>query len=205
MPTIKYKIFDNRENKQKKDPFHSPSRTSSRFKEVSVYRVRHEGEDEHLPHKLTHLVAHHFEKPYLFQPDVDGKDGETGRVITEMVSTSFWQEGLAHAVDDLVFSRKPIGVDKYFVDEWCQKQTEDTPHLKDCINFNGFNKCSHELVVSFAGSLAKYLIKNFGVDKFRELYVQSKEIYSPEQNVKILESLYGSDIIDNWRKHIKAK
>src|SRR3990167_7434501 len=72
---IRYKVFETREAKAAADPHHTPSRASSRFDEMAIYRVWKPDEDPRFPHELTHLIAHTLGTPYQWEADVEMADG----------------------------------------------------------------------------------------------------------------------------------
>lgn len=200
---IKFEIFDTREGKQNADPHHSISRSSARFKEMTVYRFWKSSENSHFPHELTHLVAHTWVEPYIWKVKLSTWDKKTILKTIEMVSTSFMQEGLAIAVDDIVFKRKLLeNGERKFIDDWCKEQLNKFPSLKDTINFEGFCSFENKLVIPFCASLSKYLIMMFGLNKYKKAYVSVQETNSPNRNVKLLEKIYDlqiNDLLNNWR------
>src|SRR3990167_11531375 len=124
LKNIRFEIFDTREKKQKADPNHSVSRASARFDEMAVYRFWLPKNDPHFPHETTHLVSHTWTKPYLLTEELDTAYGTKIKKTFEMVSTSFMQEGLAIAVDDIVFSRKLLEDKEHkLIDDWCREQS----------------------------------------------------------------------------------
>ncbi|OQX51552.1 hypothetical protein B5M47_00395 [candidate division CPR3 bacterium 4484_211] len=205
---FKYKVFDTRTKKQKEDPFHSVSRASARFDELTIYRFWKPPEDPHFPHEITHLVAHTWGKSYFWQVELDTYDNQKIERKIAMLSTSFMQEGLAIAVDEIVFKRKLLeGKKEKFVDEWCRKNESrlSSISLKDVISFDGFCSIENSIVVPFAGSFSKYLLLNFGVKKFKRMYVALKETLSPQENIAILERVYQkkeSQLLREWYEYI---
>lgn len=203
---IKFEVFDTMEGKQNADPNHSISQASARFKEMTVYRYWKPNDDPHFPHEITHLVAHTWTKPYKWRIELDTWDDKSILKTIEMVSTSFMQEGLAIAVDDIVFKRKlPEEGRHKFIDDWCREQLDKVPAIIDVINFEGFGSFENKLVVPFGASLSKYLIQTIGLEKFKQMYVSVKEINSPDINVEVLEKIYGQkskDLLENWRLYI---
>lgn len=201
---IKFEVFDSRERKQKADPYHSISRASARFNEMAIYRFWNKSDNPHFPHEITHLVAHTWAKPYLLKAELDTWDNKKITKTVEMVSTSFVQEGLAIAVDDIVFKRKLLedGETK-FIDDWCKKQLNRIPEtLVKVINIDGFGSLPNKIVVPFAASFSKYLLVSFGIDKYKVMYVSLKETDTPLANVKKIEKAYGQTekvLLDNWR------
>ena len=205
LTNIRFEVFDTREGKQEADPNHSISRASARFDEMTVYRVWLPTDDPHFPHETTHLVSHTWAKPYLLTEELDTAYGTKIKKTFEMVSTSFMQEGLAIAVDDIVFNRKLLEDGEYkFIDDWCRDQSDKLPiPLKQVINLEGFGSVENKIVVPFTASLSKYLLQSFGVDKYKKMYVSLKETDTPEINVETLEKVYGlneQQIIDGWKK-----
>lgn len=125
-----------------------------------------------------------------------------------MVSTSFMQEGLAIAVDDIVFHRKLLeeGENK-FIDDWCREQLAKMPStLKQVINLDGFDSMENKVVVPFAASVSKYLLQKFGVDQYKEMYIRFMETASPLENIITLEEIYQlseKQILDQWQESIE--
>lgn len=203
---IIFKVFDTKEAKQKHDPLHSISRASARYHEFAIYRHWEPDDNPHFPHETTHLVAHTWSKPYFWIVELDTADGGTIKVNVEMQSTSFMQEGLAIAVDELVFNRKLYEHgERKFPDEWCIEKKQGFPRLKEAINFDGFCSFDNKVVVPFAASLSKYLLDKHGLKLYREMYIKLKEINTPNKNVNILEETYGRtevEIIKGWKNSI---
>lgn len=204
---IKFEVFDTREGKQNADPNHSISRASARFKEMTIYRFWLPSDDPHFPHEITHLVAHTWSKPYLLETELDTWDNKNIKRTIEMVSTSFMQEGLAIAVDDIVFGRKLTedGVSK-LIDQWCQDQLDQMPKsLTEVINLDGFGSLPNKIVVPFAASFSKFLLQRFGVQIYKDMYVQIKETQSAEDNVVVLEKNYSEleeKLLGDWKSSI---
>ena len=204
---IRFETFDTREGKQEADPNHSISRASARFDEMAIYRFWLSTDDPHFPHEITHLVAHTWAKPYLLTEELDTAYGTKIKRTFKMVSTSFMQEGLAIAVDDIVFNRKLLEDGEHkLIDDWCREQSEKLPiPLKQVINLKGFDSIENKVVVPFTASLSKYLLQTFGVDRYRKMYVLLKETTSPEINVKAIEKVYGlneQQILSQWKKSV---
>lgn len=207
---IKFEVFESREDKQQADPHHSTSRASARFDEMALYRVWKPDDDPNFPHEITHLVSHAWAKPYILTEELDTAYGTKIKRTFEMVSTSFMQEGLAIAVDDIIFKRKLAeGGESKFIDDWCLEQLDKIPiTLKKVINLEGFGAAENKVVVPFTGSLSKYLLQSFGVGQYKKMYVGLKETVSPRNNLKIIEEIYRLPeikILEQWRKQIKQK
>lgn len=202
-----FEIFDTREGKQSADPNHSISRASARFAEMTVYRYWTYNDDSHFPHETTHLAAHTWARPYILKTELDTWDNKKIQKEIEMVSTSFMQEGLAIAVDDIVFNRKLLeeGENK-FVDDWCREQVDRMPNsLLPVINLDGFSSLPNKVVVPFSASFSKFLLQKFGLEKYKKMYVSIKEIYSSRENVEIIESIYNQpdlELITSWRRSL---
>lgn len=204
---IRFEIFDTREGKQKADPNHSISRASARFDEMAIYRFWLPTDDTHFPHEITHLASHTWAKPYLLTEKLDTAYGTKIKKTFKMVSTSFMQEGLAIAVDDIVFNRKLLEDGEHkLIDNWCREQSDELPiPLTQVINFKGFGSVENKIVVPFSASLSKHLLQSFGVDKYKKMYILLKETDAPEINVETIEKVYGmreQQIIDNWKKSV---
>ncbi|MFH1561187.1 MAG: hypothetical protein ABID04_01245 [Patescibacteria group bacterium] len=206
---IKFEVFSSRERKQDSDPFRSISRASARFAEMTIYRYWEPNDDPHFPHEITHLVAHTWEKPYIFPATLDTADEKEIKRNVEMLSTSFLQEGLAIAVDEIIFNRKLLeGGERKFSDEWCKENNNKIPALRECINFDGFNSFENKVVVPFTASLVKFLLTNYGLRMFKKAYVETKEIYSSLTNVKIVESIYAKnedELLRDWRNSLNLR
>ena len=204
---MRYFIYDTREKKQQSDPNHSISRASARFNEYAIYRYWQPGENPSFPHELTHLVAHKWGKSYEYTTELDTASGERIIKRMDMVSTSFMQEGLAIAVDEILFVRmlNENGVEKY-VDAFCRDAGDNLPKsLQEVINFEGFCRLPNEIVVPFTASLSKYLLGKYGLPKYKQMYVQIKETNSPQENVSIIEKITeqrGEDILNSWRSNV---
>jgi hypothetical protein len=208
---IKFEVFDTREGKQEGDPHHSISRASARFAERTIYRFwdSNDDPDPHYPHEITHLVAHTWSEPYIFTTTLDTAQGEEIVREVEMLSTSFFQEGLAIAVDEIEFKRKLFeeGERKY-PDEWCKENIDKIPTLRECINFEGFGSFENKIVVPFAASLAKFLLTRYGINKFKKMYVGIKETNSPQINVRAIEKIYAlseNELLKAWRNSLTPK
>lgn len=203
LESIKFEIFDTREGKQEADPHHSISRASARFAEMAIYRFWTPTDDPHFPHEITHIVAHAWGVPYLLETELDTWDGQKIKKKVDMVSTSFMQEGLAIAIDDIVFRRKLMedGELKY-IDDWCREQIDQMPSLKKVINLEGFGSLPNKIVVPFAASISKFLLRKLGVDKYKQMYTRLKETSSLEENVRIIEDycrLDEQELLEKWK------
>lgn len=209
LKSIHFEIFDTREGKQDSDPHHSISRASARFGEMTIYRFWQPQEDPHFPHETTHLVAHAWAEPYILETELDTWDNKKIKKTIEMVSTSFMQEGLAIAVDDIVFKRKLLeeGQSKP-IDQWCVEQLDQMPkNLTEVINLDGFGSYPNKVVVPFAASFSKFLLLAYGLEKYKNVYVILKETAAPKENVGKILTVYGqtaNDLLDEWRDSIKT-
>ena len=203
---IRFEVFDTREGKQNADPNHSISRASARFNEMAIYRFWQSPDDAHFPHEITHLVAHTWAKSYLLETELDTWDEKKIKRSIDMVSTSFFQEGLAIAIDDIVFKRKLLEEGQSrFIDDWCRDQIDKMPKISQCINLEGFSAFDNKTVVPFAASLSKFLLNTYGLNKYKKLYVSVKEIDSVTENIKALEEVYGvleADLLHDWKSSL---
>lgn len=200
-------VFDTREGKQDADPHHSISRASARSSEMAIYRFWLSTDDPHFPHEITHLVAHTWMVPYPWEVELDTWDGKKIKKIHEMISTSFMQEGLAIAVDDIVFGRKLLEEGELkFIDDWCREQKEQMPkNFASVINFAGFGSLPNKVVVPFCASFSKYLLQTFGLANYKKMYMALKEVNSPEENVKQIERVYRQsegELLADWRQSL---
>lgn len=204
---MRYKVFSTRESKQEADPQHSISRASARFKEFAIYRYWQPEDDPSFPHEMTHLVAHRWAVPYQFTTQLDTADGNVITQTLDMVSTSFMQEGLAIAVDDILFQRMLTeGQVTKTVDTFCRDQRDAMPtSLQSVINFAGFGSLPNEVVVPFSASLSKFLLAKYGLETYKKLYTAVKEVHASEENIAIIEAtLHTSeqDLLHEWRRSI---
>jgi hypothetical protein len=203
LENIRFEVFDSREGKQEAGPHHSISRASARFSEMTIYRFWPPTVDPHFPHEITHLVAHTWTEPYLLKTELDTWDNKKIKKVVEMVSTSFMQEGLAIAVDDIVFGRKLMEDGELkCIDDWCKEQMGQMPSLEQTINLDGFGSLPNKIVVPFSASVSKFLLKKYGVDKYKQMYIKLKETISSQENIKIIERVYGlkeQELLDEWR------
>lgn len=189
-------VFDTREGKQKADPNHSISRASARFEHMAIYRYWEPNDDPHFPHEITHLVAHTWAEPYDYEVDLDTWDDKIIRQKIKMVSTSFMQEGLAIAVDEIVFGRmlKESGEAK-LIDQWVLDNIDQIPKsLVEVINFEEFCEWPNVLAVPTAASFTKYLLQKYGLAKYKQMYISLKETHAPDENVKKIEQVYKKSI-----------
>ncbi|NMB57106.1 hypothetical protein GYA19_04170 [Candidatus Beckwithbacteria bacterium] len=209
---IKFYIFDNLEKKQSRDPNHSISKASARFEPFAIYRFWNPLDndkkisDSHFPHELIHLIAHKFTKPYTWEVQLDIVTG--GKIIKklEMQSTSFMQEGLAIAVEDIVFGLKlREHEEEKTIDEWCKNQQYANNILEQSINFDGFCNFDNDYIVPFTASFSKFLILNFGIEKYKTMYVSIREDKTPKDNIKIIEDIFHfsqSELINQWSNNL---
>ncbi len=201
---IIYEVFDTREGKQTNDPNHSISRASARYNENTIYRFWLPTEDPHFPHEITHLVAHTWGTSYILETEVDTFDNKKITKKMDMVSTSFMQEGLAIAVDDLVFERPLIEKNELKrIDDWCRALKGSVPlNLLDVINLKGFCSLPNEVVIPFTASFSKYLLQAYGLEKYKLMYCGIRETFTPKVNVEFIENVYGKlqvALIKEWQ------
>jgi hypothetical protein len=122
------------------------------------------------------------------------------------MSTSFFQEGLALAIDELCFHRPWI--EKKFADDICKEYRADIEvihSLEKCINFDGMNTFQDAVIVPFAGSFVKFLIQEFGMDAFRKIYIRTQEIMQTWKNIAEIERVCGiseKELLARWHKKI---
>lgn len=203
----KIEVFDSREGKQNADPNHSISRASARFGNMTIYRYWIPDDDVHFPHETTHLVAHTWARPYEMEIELDTWDNKKIKKTLELVSTSFMQEGLAIAVDDIVFQRPLLEEGEHkLIDDWCRGQKEQMPtSLSGVINLAGFGSLSNKVVVPFSASFSKYLLQTFGIDRYKEMYIRLRETNTPEENVKSIEKVYQqqeNELFGGWARSL---
>lgn len=207
---VRYEVYDTREAKQQADPNHSISTASARFKEFTVYRFWQPNapipyNDPEFPHELTHLVAHRWGTPYKMTIDLDTADGKKLTQDLELVSTSFMQEGLAIAVDDIVFNR-PLFEDgePKSIDDWCRDQSQAMPRtLTEAMD--KFFDLPNKIIIPFTASFNKFLLTHYGIEKYKEAYTKQKDTAATAENITVLETVYGQDqaaLLKQWRSSI---
>lgn len=206
---IAFEVFDDSQEKQEADPLHSRGRAAARYREMTVYRVWNPKEDPHFPHEITHLVAHTLAEPYEWEVELPGKDGEETTYKIDMLSTSFMQEGLAIALDEIQFKRLwKISDKEQSVDAWMkehQDEMEGITSLSNCINFEGFNSYEDSFIVPFSASLSKFLIERYGIELYKQMYSEIKETNLPADNVSIIETVYGrteKELLLDWKESL---
>lgn len=203
--SIKYFAFSTRENKYRNDPFHSISRASARWHVNSVYRYWEPSDDPHFPHELVHIFAHQLDKPYTWETEFDTFDGEVFEVDLPMVSTSFLQEGLAVALDDILFHRKIYENGKWEpLEKLVQNINKWDLITASILNFEGFSEVPNNVSIPFAGYLSKYIIKNYSFEQFKRIYISVKEIISVEENAKVFKRILKEDF-DSIVEQIKSQ
>lgn len=189
---INYYVYSSREKKYINDPFHSISRASSRWHINSIYRYWEKDEDAHFPHELIHLFAHNLSKAYKYNVDLDTYDNKIINIDLPMVSTSFMQEGLAIALEDMLFSRKIYeGGRREYLDILVSNIKDWDKINEDIINFEGFSKVENGISIPFTGYLTKYLINNYGLEKYIEIYITIKETNSVKENIEVFNKVTG--------------
>lgn len=202
---IKYYIFSTREGKYKSDPFRSISRASARWHVNSVYRYWEVDEDPHFPHELVHIFAHQLDKPYIWKTKLDTYNEDTIEVDLPMVSTSFLQEGLAVALDDIIFQRKIHENGKWeFLDKLVENINEWDLITTKILNFEGFSEVPNSVSIPFAGYLSKHIIKKYSFEKFKQLYIGIKEIHSTEENTKTFNNILKRSL-DSIVEEVKSQ
>lgn len=204
---IEYFVFDTHQEKIDADPNHSISKAVARYNENAVFRFWDKIENPSFPHELTHLVAHHFTTPYKLHTEVDQADGKKLTIDIEMVSTSFMQEGLAIAVDDIVFNRKlKENGELKFIDDWCRQQLGQMPEgLNEAME--GFDTLPNQIIIPFAASFSKFLLNKYGIKKYKQVYIGQKETQTIEENIKIIEAthdLSAGDLLANWKESLRV-
>ena len=194
-PNITYEVFASVADKQAADPLHSKSAASARFREMTIFRAWTPADDAHLPHEMTHLVAHTWARPYLFHTVLTDANGREFATDIDMVSTSFVQEGLAMAVDDMIFRRK-LFANSERLDDLLAQFREKFPPLEQVINYDGFSEFDYWIGMTFAAGLCRHLLKNFPLDQFKRFYIALRETASPADNVRELEQIYQRSTAD---------
>lgn len=185
--------------KQEADPNHSLSKASFRSNEFRIYRVwGAEMEQISFPHEVTHAVTHTWTTPYNFKTTVDTHDGQKLEIHLPIVSTAFFQEGLAVAVDELAFGYKLKQRDeRKWPDEYIKERIErhqSLPTISSLILWSGFSNSETAISMPMAASFTKYLLTQYGISKFKEYYISLKEHMSIEEIEAITKQIFGVDL-----------
>jgi len=119
-----------------------------------------------------------------------------------MVSTSFMQEGLAVAVDDIIFNRKLKEEEEFkFIDDWCREQLDKMPQsLPEAME--SFDTLPNQIIIPFTASFSKFILNNYGIKRYKQAYIGQKEIQNTEENIKVIEKTYNlthKEFFDKWK------
>jgi hypothetical protein len=192
LKAINYIVCSSREEKQRLDPHHAGSRACARVQENAVYRYWVPTDDPHFPHELVHLYAHNLGVPYNFSVDLTNFDGSETRRDVPMVSTSLMQEGLAVALDDMLFERTIHENGRWEKLVTYVKEISDWSFLShEMLNFDGFVNIPNQVIIPFTGYFSRFLIEKFGFEKYKQVYASQSELKTPDENAKEFYNAYG--------------
>jgi hypothetical protein len=205
-------VSPTKEKKQLADPQHSISRASFRSTNFTIYRVWDKSKEmASYPHETVHAITHLWANPYSFPVQLDAADGEVISVVIPMVSTSFMQEGLAIAVDELAFGRKlregerMLWADEYMVN--LIKKGSTLPYLGELMLFEGFCAHPNDIAVPMAVSWTKHLLATHGLEVYKKLYIELGELQSKEQIEHKVKEILGVSLMSsqaNWVASLSA-
>jgi len=197
-----YKIYPTIEEKRAGDPFHSSSYACARLK--TIYRVLGEAmPNPSFPHEIVHLVMHAISPIYDWKIELDTFDGKKQKETVSMDSISYLQEGLALLIDEIVFGNKLREAGEYrYINEWVHyNQGKHNIKVRQQIEFYEFCAQNPIYGTPLCGSFCMYLVKQYGLPKFLELYRGASELFSKEKNILIIEATYSkplSDLERDW-------
>jgi len=94
------------------------------------------------------------------------------------------------------------------IDFWTRKYLKENKlySLKFLINNKNWSKIDEMIVYPQAGSFMKYLIKTYGLEKFKQVYRNLSRKKTNRQNIKIIEDIYSKSIKrleENWKTYLK--
>jgi len=96
-------------------------------------------------------------------------------------------------IDDL--SKKLLKQKKLYLIKWL------------CDNKN-WDNLKPEIVYFQSGSFARYLINNYGLEKFKKVYKKTSRKKTPKENIKIIENICSKsikEIEEDWKKYLEHK
>ncbi len=115
------------------------------------------------------------------------------------VSIFLFCEGLAEFMD-----KKWHGKD---IDIWAKKylKKDKIYPIKFLINNKNWDKINDMIVYPQSGSFVRYLIKIYGLEKFKKVYKELSRKNTPKENIEIIEKNYSksiNEIEQNWKDYL---
>ena len=98
--------------------------------------------------------------------------------------------------------------DQKDIDFWAKKylKRDKLYSLEFLIDNKNWNKINEAIVYPQAGSFIRYLVKTYGLEKFKEVYKNLSRNKTAKQNVKIIEKVYFKsmkELEENWKEHLE--
>jgi hypothetical protein len=210
---IKMYICPTRKVKQILDPHHSPSRASYRSDTHSIYRVWDKDfKTASFPHEITHAIAHLWGTPYLFTTTIDTATQGALEITTSMVSTSFLQEGLAIATDELAFGYKhAIAGARCWQLEHMQKflaTKSPLPSLLEMQHFTTFADLPNEISIPIAVTWTMFLMERFGLKTYKAYYVAMTESLTTSEMQSVTSRIFATsfhELYESWRSWVLSQ
>ncbi len=115
------------------------------------------------------------------------------------LSIYLFSEGLSQFIEESLF-----GKDIDILSKKLMKKNK-LYSLKWLCNNKNWNKVKEEIVYPQAGSFIRYLINNFGLEKFKKVYKKLSRDKKVKENIKIMESSYPESINKletNWKRYL---
>jgi hypothetical protein len=115
------------------------------------------------------------------------------------ISISIFREGLAEFLHKTWHDKSH----NYWSNKFFQKQKASLTQL---INSDFFFNLDPNLSYPVAGSLVKFLIKNYGLEKFKKVYGLVDKEKSDQENIKNIEKIYQislEDLEKSWKINLK--
>jgi hypothetical protein len=93
------------------------------------------------------------------------------------------------------------------IDFWAKKYLKKNKlySLKFLTNDKNWRRIDEEIVYPQAGSLIRYLIKIYGLEKFKEVYKNLSREKTNRQNIKITEDVYSKpikELEEDWKRYL---
>jgi len=115
------------------------------------------------------------------------------------VATFLFSEGLAEFMSEKW--------DQKDIDFWTKKYLKRNKlySLEFLIDNKNWNKINEAIVYPQAGSFVRYLIKIYGLEKFKEVYKNLSRNKTTKQNIKVIKKIYFKSIREleeNWKEYL---
>jgi len=108
-------------------------------------------------------------------------------------------EGLAQFMEGNLF-----GTD---IDMLSRKLLEDEKlyPISELIDNKYWDNVEPPIIYTEVGSFSRFIINNYSWDKYREIYQQTSRLKSPEENLRVFESVLQdsvTEVEDDWKKYL---